>query len=98
LPIDFDDRRVGAGGKCELGPDETIGAGDNVRFGMREGVVEGRLQAGFHVIRDQMLVVVRDPAKLREGDSLRGRARHLHDTVFDAQLSRLCVQNVSCEL
>ncbi|MNC91317.1 hypothetical protein D3C83_75550 [compost metagenome] len=66
----------------------AVGAGNDVRLGMGEGIVESRFQPGFHAFGDQMLVVVGDPAQLGEGNLLRRRAGHFDHAVFDDEFGR----------
>ena len=81
--VDFDDGGVSPGRKRELRPHHAIGAGHDVRLGVREHVVESHLQPRFHIVGDEMLVVVGNAAKFREGDLFRGHPGDLYDAVFD---------------
>ena len=81
--VHFDDGGVGAGRECKLRPHQAIGVGDDIGLGMGKHVVECRLQSRFHIVGDEMLIVVGDAAKFGEGDLFCRRAGYLYDTVFD---------------
>ena len=95
--IHFDDRGVGACGKRELRANQAIGPWDDVRLGMRKGVVVRRLQAGFHIVGDQMLVVVGNPPKLGESNFFRSGSGNLDGSVFNRELRRIDSENVPGE-
>src|SRR5262245_8450184 len=68
--IYFDHGCMSARGKSKLRSDQTVGAGNDVRIGVRESVIESLLQAALHAFGQEMLVVVDDAAELGEGDFL----------------------------
>ena len=84
--INFNHSRMSAGRESKLCAHQTIGAGHNIRFGVRERIIKGRVQACFHVVRNKMLVVVGDAAKLRKSDFLCRRARQLDEPLLDCEL------------
>ena len=90
--VDFDDGGVSAGRECKLRPHQAIGVGDDIWLGVRKRVIERGLQARFHAVRNQMLVVVRDAAELGESHLFGGRAGYSHDTIFYRQLGWVGVQ------
>ena len=68
--VDLDHSRVSAGGKRELRAHEAFRVRNDVGLGMGKGVVVRRLQAGFHIVRNQMLIVVSNPSEFGEAHLL----------------------------